>query len=160
MSAFVGGGWSIPSTVASETLWEPYLLASGERCLIINVHERYREEILTTGRPLVSPVVQLGSDGLRTVGDVIVPTITSMYYVQNAQSNARFLAHDHVTHVWLNHGDSDKPANFNPRHAHYDVLVVCGQAGIDRYALHGIDIAPEKFEILGVYPADPFRTRG
>jgi CDP-glycerol glycerophosphotransferase (TagB/SpsB family) len=51
--------------------------------------------------------------------------------------------------VWLNHGDSDKPANFNPRHALYDLLVVCGQAGIDRYERHGIHVAPEKFRVLG-----------
>jgi CDP-glycerol glycerophosphotransferase (TagB/SpsB family) len=57
--------------------------------------------------------------------------------------------HRDRTHVWLNHGDSDKPANFNPRHALYDVLVVCGQAGIDRYARHGIHVEPEKFRVLG-----------
>nr|WP_254451094.1 CDP-glycerol glycerophosphotransferase family protein [Aeromicrobium stalagmiti] len=59
------------------------------------------------------------------------------------------MEHTRLTHVWLNHGDSDKPANFNPRHALYDVLVVCGQAGIDRYAKHGIHVDPEKFVILG-----------
>ena len=59
------------------------------------------------------------------------------------------MAHKRLTHVWLNHGDSDKPANFNARHTLYDRLVVCGQAGIDRYANHGIYVEPDKFEVLG-----------
>lgn len=138
-----GGPWQL-------RMWEPYLLASGERCIIVNLHAKYVERILTEGEePLRSPFVQLGSDGTDGLDDVLVPSITSLYYVQNAQRNAAFLRRRHLTHVWLNHGDSDKPANFNPRHADYDVLVVCGQAGIDRYARHGIHVDAEKFEVLG-----------
>ena len=37
----------------------------------------------------------------------------------------------------------------NPRHGNYDLLVVCGQAGIDRYERHGITIARDKFVVLG-----------
>jgi CDP-glycerol glycerophosphotransferase (TagB/SpsB family) len=54
-----------------------------------------------------------------------------------------------MTHVWLHHGDSDKEASSRRKAAAYDVLVVAGQAAIDRYAAHGVHIPSEKFKILG-----------
>ncbi|MEV7395807.1 CDP-glycerol glycerophosphotransferase family protein [Aeromicrobium sp. NPDC092404] len=136
-----GGPWQL-------RMWEPYILRSGERCVVITLHEKYLPLILD-GANLTSPLVQLGSRGTRDLDALFVPSIKAVFYVQNAQANKGFMAHTELTHVWLNHGDSDKPANFNPRHALYDVLVVCGQAGVDRYERHGIHVAPEKFRILG-----------
>lgn len=136
-----GGPWQL-------RMWEPYLLQSGERNIIVNLHEKYVTMILENDN-VKSPFVQLGSDVERDLDEVLVPSLKALFYVQNAQSNAAFMAHEQITHVWLNHGDSDKPANFNPRHALYDRLVVCGQAGIDRYVRHGIEIAADKFDILG-----------
>ena len=136
-----GGPWQL-------RMWEPYLLRSDERCVVITLHEKYLPLILD-GADLTSPLIQLGSRGTRDLDSVLVPSIRAVFYVQNARANQGFMDHTDRTHVWLNHGDSDKPANFNPRHALYDVLVVCGQAGIDRYERHGIHVEPEKFRVLG-----------
>ena len=136
-----GGPWQL-------RMWEPYLLRSGERCVVITLNEKYLPLILE-GADLKSPLVQLGSRGVRDLDSLYVPSLRAVFYVQNARANSGFMAHTHLTHVWLNHGDSDKPANFNPRHALYDLLVVCGQAGIDRYERHGIHVEPEKFRVLG-----------
>lgn len=147
-----GGPWQL-------RMWEPYVLRSGEHNIVISLHPKYSRMILKDAA-LTSPFVQLGSRGFDDLDHVLVPSLKAVFYVQNARANAGFMAHKHLTHVWLNHGDSDKPANFNPRHALYDVLVVCGQAGIDRYERHGIHVEPEKFVILGrpqasgVQPAD------
>jgi hypothetical protein len=129
-------------------MWEPYLVRSGENCIVVNLHPKYTQMILD-GAGLTSPLIQLGSRETADLDRVLVPSLTALYYVQNAKRNAEFMAYDRITHVWLNHGDSDKPANFNPRHALYDVLVVCGQAGIDRYERHGIHVDPKKFAVLG-----------
>lgn len=136
-----GGPWQL-------RMWEPYILRSGERNIVISLHPKYASMILK-GANLSSPFVQLGSRGFKDLDNLLVPSLRAVFYVQNARANAGFMAHERLTHVWLNHGDSDKPANFNPRHANYDVLVVCGQAGIDRYERHGIHVDPEKFVILG-----------
>jgi hypothetical protein len=136
-----GGPWQL-------RMWEPYILRSGERTVVYNVHAKYAPMILEEAR-LSSPFIQFGSRGTDDFDALVVPSIKAMFYVQNAWRNAAFMEHKEITHVWLNHGDSDKPANFNPRHATYDVLVVCGQAGIDRYERHGIHVDPHKFEILG-----------
>jgi CDP-glycerol glycerophosphotransferase (TagB/SpsB family) len=54
-----------------------------------------------------------------------------------------------MTHVWLHHGDSDKEGSSRRKSAGYDVLVVAGQAAVDRYAAHGVRIPSAKFKILG-----------
>jgi hypothetical protein len=137
-----GGSWQL-------RMWEPYLLRSGERCVIFNLHQKYVDRILSGRPPLRSPFIQLGSRGAAHLSRVLVPSLRTLYYVQNAEPNVGFLRHRRITHVWLNHGDSDKPAAFHPRHADYDRLVVSGQAGIDRYARHGIVVPPEKFVLVG-----------
>lgn len=136
-----GGPWQL-------RMWEPYLVRSGERCVVYTLHEKYLPLILD-GAELSSPLIQLGSRGTDDLDSLLVRSIRAIFYVQNAKANKGFMDHTDRTHVWLNHGDSDKPANFNPRHALYDLLVVCGQAGIDRYERHGIHVAPEKFRVLG-----------
>lgn len=136
-----GGPWQLK-------MWEPFIVRSGERTVVINVNAKY-VPMIREGADLSSPLVQLGSRGVGELDDVLVPSLRAVFYVQNARTNRAFLAHDRLTHVWLNHGDSDKPANFNPRHALYDLLVVCGEAGVDRYARHGIEIPRDKFVVLG-----------
>ena len=71
------------------------------------------------------------------------------FYVNNAARNTHFVERREMTHVWLNHGDSEKPACYNPVHAIYDLIFAAGQAGIDRYARHGVHIPAEKFRIVG-----------
>ena len=69
-----------------------------------------------------------------------MPSLTAAFYVNNAVRNTHFIERRELTHVWLNHGDSEKPACYNPVHAIYDKIFAAGQAGIDRYARHGVTI--------------------
>ena len=74
-----------------------------------------------------------------------MPSMTTAFYVNNAARNTHLIERRELTHVWLNHGDSEKPACYNPVHAIYDLIFAAGQAGIDRYARHGVHIPREKF---------------
>jgi hypothetical protein len=69
---------------------------------------------------------------LRSIEEIIVSSMTTAFYVNNAARNTHLVERREVTHVWLNHGDSEKPACFNPVHAIYDLIFAAGQAGIDR----------------------------
>ena len=86
---------------------------------------------------------------LRSVEEIVVPSLTTAFYVNNAARNSHLVERRELTHVWLNHGDSEKPACYNPVHAIYDLLFAAGQAGVDRYARHGVTIPTEKFRIVG-----------
>lgn len=101
--------------------------------MIFNVNEEYLM-MIREGGGLDSPLIQLGSNAERDLDRFLVCSLRAMFYVQNVQRNAAFLVKARITHGWLNHGDSDKPANYNPRHANDDRIVVCGQAGVERYA--------------------------
>ncbi len=145
-----GGPWQL-------AMWEPYLLRSGLRCVVFSRNASHTDMILA-GANLQSPFIQLGEKMRADLKKLLPSTLTTLYYVQNAKSNAAYLAHKNLTHVWLNHGDSDKPANFNPRHANYDKIVVGGQAAIDRYQAHGIEIPRENIEIVGRPQTADIRT--
>ena len=80
-----GGPWQL-------RMWEPYLLRSGERCVVITLHEKYLPLILD-GADLTSPLVQLGSRGTRDLDSLFVPSIRAVFYVQNAQANKGFMDH-------------------------------------------------------------------
>ena len=78
-----------------------------------------------------------------------VPAFRVALYVNNGAKNGHNVRYRDLTHVQLLHGDSDKPSSYNPVTAMFDRIFVAGQAGIDRYASHGVHIPDEKFVIVG-----------
>jgi len=91
----------------------------------------------------------MNTQPLRSLDDVDVPSLSTVFYVNNATRNTHMVERPELTNVWLNHGDSEKPACFNPVHGIYHYIFAAGQAGIDRYARHGVSIPREKFMIVG-----------
>jgi hypothetical protein len=130
------------------TMWEEPLLSAGFPGVVLNYREKYCE-YLRANTDLSSPFVQLSSDAIRDLKLLVVPSLKWFFYLHNAKSNSRFMAIRRVKHVWLGHGDSDKPASVFARHADYDLLVVSGTAAIERYATGGVHIPREKFVVLG-----------
>jgi len=128
-------------------MWLPYLARLGRRYVVITRAESTVATIAKlTDAPIVVPKTDNVSDSLDAM---VVPSLRAAFYVQGSPANSTFQRYRQLTHVWLNHGDSDKQANFHPRHATYDKLFVHGQQGIDRYAAHGIEVPPERFVIIG-----------
>ena len=89
----------------------------------------------------------------------MVDSLKAAFYVQNHQANVDMLRFDRLTHIWLNHGDSDKAANYSARHSAFDKVFVSGQQGVDRYAAHGVRIRPEQFAIVGRPQIERIETR-
>ncbi len=127
-------------------MWEPYLAASGEPYLIVTDDAHAAELIREIS---AAPLILIAEPRRADLELVLPKSVRAAFYVQNSKRNRRFLKLDQLTHVWLNHGDSDKPANFKRTHADYDRLVICGEAGLDRYAAHGIEIPRDRFDLLG-----------
>lgn len=128
-------------------MWLPYLDRLGRPYVVITrVASTIPAIAGLTSAPVVVPKASKVSDSLDAM---VVPSLRAAFYVQGSPANQTFQRYRQLTHVWLNHGDSDKQANFHPRHATYDRLFVHGQQGIDRYAAHGIEVPPDKFVIIG-----------
>jgi CDP-glycerol:poly(glycerophosphate) glycerophosphotransferase len=96
-----------------------------------------------TGAPVVY------APEMASVDACVVESLAAAFYVNNGAKNTHGVRFGELTHIFLNHGDSDKVSSFNPVTAMYDRVFVAGQAGIDRYIHHGVDIPRHKFRIVG-----------
>lgn len=128
-------------------MWLPYLERLGRPFVVITVNASTVNEIAKlTSAPILVPRARTGSGRL---AHLVVPSMKAAFYVQNHVGNLAFQRFSKLTHIWLNHGDSDKAANFSAQHATFDKVFVSGQQGVDRYAAHGVKISPEQFAIVG-----------
>ena len=126
------------------TMWLPYLQRTGRRLLVVTRHN-YPAELLAEQTDL--PIVM--RHGSRDLDDVVVPSLTTAFYVNASSGNSIFVRHHQLTHVFLGHGDSDKPTSYNPTHAMYDRIFAAGEAAVRRYAAHGVAIPRDTFDIVG-----------
>ncbi len=133
-----------PNTTYQLEMWLPYFDAiEGE--YFIMTRERHNLHALAeaTKRPVVFVEGQGPIDG------VIPESVSTVFYVNNGMKNTHLVRDPDLLHIQLLHGDSDKVSSYNPVTAMFDRIFVAGQAGIDRYANHGVDIPESKFDIVG-----------
>ena len=114
-----------------------------------------RHVVVVREAPLAQAVAQLtdapvvAAATLQELDRVQMPSFRVALYVNNGAKNSHNVRYRDLVHVQLLHGDSDKPSSFNPVTAMFDSIFVAGQAGVDRYAQHGIAIPAKKFQIVG-----------
>ena len=138
-------------------MWLPYFERLNRRFIVITCHPSTVPEITElTSAPIVVPKIQSAHGRL---WHLVVDSLKAAFYVQNHQANADMLRFARLTHIWLNHGDSDKAANYSARHGAFDKIFVSGQQGEDRYAAHGVRIQPEQFAIVGRPQIERIETR-
>lgn len=137
--------WDAPrGTEYQLEMWLPYLERLGKKFFVI-VRDQGTFERVTelAGAPV------LLRKGMADLDAMIVPSLRTVFYVNNAMCNSDFVRYSHLTHIQLNHGDSDKAPSYNPVSRMFDKNFVAGQAAIDRFALHGVHVPREKFSIVG-----------
>ena len=112
-------------------MWLPYLQRMGRRGIVITRNPVPSEALV----PLVDvPVIE--ARGLEELDSLIPPSLKVAFYPNASAGNGVFVRYSHLTHVFLGHGDSDKPTSFNPTHAMYDRIFLAGPAAVRRYADH------------------------
>ena len=138
-------------------MWLPYFERLNRRFIVITCYPSTVPEIAElTSAPVVIPKLKSAHGRL---WHLVVDSLKAAFYVQNHQANVDMLRFDRLTHIWLNHGDSDKAANYSARHAAFDKVFVSGQQGVERYGAHGVRIRPEQFTIVGRPQVDRILTR-
>ncbi|MGY5765518.1 CDP-glycerol glycerophosphotransferase family protein [Brachybacterium sp. DNPG3] len=120
------------------------LAERGERVLVVTREPALASKI---GRLTELPVVSASQMGQLEI--IHQHPFKVCLYVNNGMKNSHNIRYSELVHVQLLHGDSDKPSSYNPVTAMFDRIFVAGQAGIDRYAAHGVSIPRERFEIVG-----------
>lgn len=133
-----------PNTLYQVGMWLPFLEQLGERFVVVLRHPR---NLRAVAELTDSPVVVVRA--MEGLDDVVVPSIRTAFYVNNSIRNCHFVRYTEITHVQLNHGDSDKAPSYNPVMRMYDLNFVAGQAAVDRYAAHGVLTRDDFFRIVG-----------
>ncbi|MGO3506792.1 MAG: CDP-glycerol glycerophosphotransferase family protein [Brachybacterium tyrofermentans] len=148
--------YGVPSGSSYQvSMWIDYLERIGEKFIVVlRRTSAFREISRLTDAPVVVRT------NIWQLDDVITPTMTAAFYVNNSAPNVHLVRYPHLTHVQLLHGDSDKASSFNPVTALYDRVFVAGQAAIDRYENNGVHIPEEKFTIVGRPQVETVKQQG
>lgn len=145
--------WDAPSEGFYQvTMWIPYLKRIG---LPFAVIVRTTRQLRTLARELDVPIIYCSSE--EDVDRTIVPSLTTVFFVNTALRNAHYLRFNELRSVQLNHGDSDKPASASRQFRAFDRNFVAGQAAVDRFALYGIDMPASLVRVVGRPQVEPIR---
>ena len=125
------------------TMWLPYFEQVGDPYLII-VRDRYLLDGIASRTR--APIALIRG---QSVLEILPESVRACFYVNHAVKNAQLIKLDKYLHVQLMHGDSDKAISRSPVSLMYDRVFVAGQAGVDRYHRHGVDIPNYKFRTIG-----------
>lgn len=126
------------------TMWLDYFRRTGLRFAIVT---RYHVPALALAELAGEPVVEA-----RSAADLLamVPgSARAVFYANASARNGELVADRRLRHIYVGHGDSDKPPSFNPTHALYDEIFTAGPAAARRYPAHGVAIASDKFRVVG-----------
>jgi hypothetical protein len=137
--------WQAPAGTAYQaTMWLPYLARIGRPYFVLVRTQANFEEV---SRLTDAPVIL--RSGLDDLDLVVCPSLKVVFYANTAVRNSHMIRFPHLTHIQLNHGDSDKIASFSPTFRQYDKNFVAGQAAVDRFANHGVATRADQFVIVG-----------
>ena len=121
------------------TMWLPYLQRAGLRFIII---ARNAAPAAALAELTDVPVVE--ARGIADLDALVVPSLKAAFYVNASSGNGALVRFQHLTHIYLGHGDSDKPPSYNPTHAMYDQIFAAGPAADPPIRRSRGDVFPPK----------------
>jgi CDP-glycerol:poly(glycerophosphate) glycerophosphotransferase len=136
--------WQAPAGTAYQaSMWLPYLARLGvPYFVLVRTRANFVEAAKLTDAPIILRM------GLEDLDPVVCPSLKVVFYANTAVRNSHMIRFPHLTHIQLNHGDSDKIASVSPTFRQYDRNFVAGQAAIDRFAKHGVLTRADQFVIV------------
>lgn len=137
--------WHAPvGTAYQASMWLPYLARLGvPYFVLVRTVGNFNEVAKLTDAPVILRV------GLEDLDPILCPSLKVVFYANTAVRNSHMIRFPHLTHIQLNHGDSDKIASVSPTFRQYDKNFVAGQAAIDRFEKHGVATRSDSFVIVG-----------
>lgn len=94
-----------------------------------------------------APVVL--AEGHTEMERLLAPSVTTVFYVNNADRNNQVTRFEQLQHIQLGHGDSDKSTSSTRTFRLFDRIYVAGQAGLERFDLSRSTIPASAFSIVG-----------
>ena len=143
-----------PDSAYQANMWLSTVDDLDQRAIVI-LRERAMVPLLGRTRtpvlcvPKAMDVVRLDLSSLR-----------SALYPANVGKNLHLLRMSGIRSAFINHGDSDKPASFNPFARAYDEVWVAGPAGRERYLTMRTGVREEDIVEVGRPQLAPIDTTG
>ncbi len=133
-----------PNAVYQIAMWLPYLDRLGvPYVIVVRSIDNFRDVKDLTERPVVLRRF------MRELDTVVPSSLRAVFYVNTATNNQHMVRFTHLTHIQLNHGDSDKAPSTSPLLRIYDKNFVAGQAAVDRFAANGVPTRPDFCTVVG-----------
>jgi len=128
-------------------MWIPYFPMKGDKTIIlvrsIDLYEKLCEKY---------PEYTVIFAGRKEDVDYFIktlPYLRACFYPSNTGLNIHLLRHNHLKHIFIGHGDSDKTASAHKFFRVYDENWVAGEAHIDRFKNEGFDCRGLRHVIVG-----------
>jgi len=128
-------------------LWYPYILDADPHVVVV-VRSKQLFRDLTVKQPTL-PVVYIG---MSTDAEWLVtnaPNLAGILYAANTGNALSFLRYNHLRHIFVGHGDSDKVASCHKYFRAYDEIWTAGRAHVSRFRNASFDHASLRFRIVG-----------
>ncbi|MCD4483021.1 CDP-glycerol glycerophosphotransferase family protein [Chromobacterium vaccinii] len=113
------------------SMWIPYFSGSGCQFTIL-VRNIGLYSWVRKNYPLIPVAYAKNPIDVETVINRL-PSLQACFYPSNTGNNIHLLRFNHIEHVFIGHGDSDKSASAHKFFRVYDKIWVAGQAHIDRF---------------------------
>ncbi|WP_035738091.1 CDP-glycerol glycerophosphotransferase family protein [Glycomyces arizonensis] len=128
-----------PGSAYQLRMWLPYLDLLGDPYVVISREAGHLGELrsATTAPIVVAP-------SMSEVEQLLAPGVKAAFYVNGSALNTHLVRFGNLRHLQLFHGESDKASSFNKVTTIYDEVFVAGQAAVDRYRAHGLDLTFRK----------------
>lgn len=123
--------------------WVPVLERCNKRVLVVVREEHYFDGLVATSLPIVY-VRSMSSIDL-----ILTESTRAVLYPANGVKNAHMLRWSELTHIFVNHGESDKIVNVSKFLRSYDRLYVAGQMAVDRTLDAGLGILEQNLVPVG-----------
>jgi glycerophosphoryl diester phosphodiesterase len=136
-----------PEAAYQVDLWYPYIAAVDPHAIVV-VRLKELFEHLCINQPTVTALyIESGIDAEWLI--LNCPHLAGILYTANTGNSVAFLRHNHLRHVFLGHGDSEKAASCYKFFRAYDELWAAGRAHIQRFRHAGFRHDSLQFRIVG-----------
>lgn len=128
-------------------LWYSFTKAVDPALILVIRSDALYRKLRATRPELYVEYVKAGLEAEKLVS--ACPKLTGVLYVSNTGNTVHFLRLNHLRHVFVGHGDSEKAASCHKFFRAYDEVWTAGLAHIDRFKNSGLDFSSIRFRIVG-----------
>lgn len=145
--ALLHSGEAEAAGIAHLDLWIPFFIQSNINFIVL-VRNIGLYNVLVDKYPKVNIVFCKRPIDIENLSKKL-PHAKTVFYTSSTGNNIHLVRFEHMKHIFIGHGDSDKASSANKALRLYDEIWTAGQAHIDRFKNSGFETNHIKFKQVG-----------